>query len=294
MKTAKTIKSIKNIVKAARRAGKKIGFVPTMGALHIGHISLIKAAKKKCDFVVVSIFVNPTQFGPGEDYNKYPRPIKEDLKICRKAGVDAVFAPSVEQMYPSRNLARVDVEKITAPLCGKSRPGHFRGVATVCTKLFNIVIPDVAFFGQKDAQQVAVIQRMVMDLNLPLKIIVCPTVREPDGLAVSSRNQYLNSQDRLDAVYVYKSLQKCREVFESGITESDKIIAEMKKILQQKSSIEIEYISIVNAKTLEDIDRIDGNALVAVAVRLGQTRLIDNILLDTTLKKYIIIGAKIR
>lgn len=284
MKLAKTINSIKSIVKTARRAGKKIGLVPTMGALHIGHISLIKAAKKKCDFVVVSIFVNPTQFGPNEDFNKYPRPIKADSEICRKAGVDAVFAPEAKQMYPSRNLAWVDVEKITAPLCGKSRPGHFRGVATVCTKLFNIVESDVAFFGQKDAQQVAVIQQMVLDLNMPLKIIVCPTVREPDGLAVSSRNQYLNAQDRLDAAYVYKSLQRCRELFESGVTNTSKIIAQIKKVLQQKSSIKIEYISIVDAKTLEDIDRITGNTLVAVAVRLGQTRLIDNILLDISEK----------
>jgi pantoate--beta-alanine ligase len=281
MKVAQTIELVRSLVKDARCQGKIIGLVPTMGALHIGHISLIEAARKKCDFVVVSIFVNPTQFGPGEDFERYPRPIEKDLEMCENAGVDVVFAPSVEQMYPSKNLTWVNVEKITEPLCGRSRPGHFCGVSTVCTKLFNIVAPDIAFFGQKDAQQVAVIQAMVQDLNMPLEIVVCPTVREPDGLAISSRNQYLGQQERADAVYVYKSLKKCREMFESGITETGKIIAEMKKVLQQKPSIEIEYINIVDAKTLEDINKIEGKTLVAVAARLSRTRLIDNILIDT-------------
>jgi pantoate--beta-alanine ligase len=281
MDVAETIESTRRLVKAAHWAGKTIALVPTMGALHIGHVSLIEAARKKCDFVVVSIFVNPTQFGPNEDFSRYPRPIEADLEICKNAGVDVVFAPSVEQMYPSQNLTWVNVEKITASLCGKSRPGHFRGVATVCTKLFNIVAPDIAFFGQKDAQQVAVIKQMVLDLNMPLEIIVCPTLREPDGLAVSSRNQYLSKQDRADAIYVYQSLQQCRKMFESGITETGKIIAEMKKVLLQKSSIDIEYVSIVDANTLEDIDQIQGKTLVAVTVRLGRTRLIDNILIDT-------------
>jgi pantoate--beta-alanine ligase len=281
MKVAKTIELVRSLVNDARSHGKIIGLVPTMGALHIGHISLIEAARKKCDFVVVSIFVNPTQFGPGEDFERYPRPIEKDLEMCENAGVDVVFTPPVEQMYPSKNITWVNVEKITEPLCGRSRPGHFRGVSTVCTKLFNIVAPDIAFFGQKDAQQVAVIQAMVQDLNMPLEIVVCPTVREPDGLAISSRNQYLGKQERADAVYVYKSLKKCREMFESGITETSKIIAEMKKVLHQKPSIEIEYINIVDAKTLEDINKIEGKTLVAVAVRLGRTRLIDNILIDT-------------
>jgi pantoate--beta-alanine ligase len=281
MKIANTIELIRDLIHAARKAGKTIGFVPTMGALHIGHISLMEAARKECDFVVVSIFVNPTQFGPNEDFNKYPRPIEKDLEICKKAGVDVVFNPEVGQMYPSKNLTWVNIEKITDNLCGRSRPGHFRGVATVCTKLFNIVAPDMAFFGQKDAQQVAVIQRMVSDLNMPLQIVVCPTVRESDGLAVSSRNQYLSRQDRPDASYVYKSLCKCRELFDAGITETDKIINEMKKVLQQKTSIEIDYINIVDAMTLEDINRITGKTLVAVAVKLSSTRLIDNIIIDT-------------
>jgi pantoate--beta-alanine ligase len=280
MKVAKTIKSVRNLVKAARSKGKKIGFVPTMGALHIGHISLIEAAAKKCDFVVVSIFVNPTQFGPGEDFEKYPRPLKADLEICRKAGVDVVFAPSPQQMYPGENLTWVNVEKLTEQLCGQFRPGHFSGVTTVCAKLFNIVAPDIAFFGQKDAQQAIVIKRMVADLNMPLKIVVCPTVRQADGLAVSSRNQYLTRQQKKNAPLIYKSLQKCQKLIEDGVIDSKTIINQMRKILQQAPSIKIEYISIVDADTLQELEKIDGRVLVAVAVKIGSTRLIDNILLD--------------
>jgi len=281
MEVARAIKSVRKLVTAARSYGKNIGFVPTMGALHIGHISLIEQAVKKTDFVVVSIFVNLAQFGPGEDFEKYPRPLDADLEICRKAGVDVVFVPSTDQMYPAEILTRVNVEKLTELLCGQSRPIHFRGVATVCTKLFNIVAPDVAFFGQKDAQQAIVVKRMVADLNMPLEIVVCPTVREPDGLAVSSRNRYLTEQQRRDATCIYKSLQKCREMIDAGTTDSETIIAEMRKILSRAPSIEIEYISIVDAETLQTIDKIAGKALAAVAVRIGQTRLIDNILVDS-------------
>ena len=281
MEVAETIESVRAIVRAARGKGERIGLVPTMGALHIGHISLIEAAVKKREFVVVSIFVNPTQFGPGEDFQKYPRPVEADLDICKKAGVNLVFAPGPEQMYPGENFTWVNVEKLTEPLCGKSRPGHFRGVTTVCAKLFNIVRPDIAFFGQKDAQQAIVIRRMVADLNMPLEIVICPTIREPDGLAVSSRNQYLDRQQRQDATYVYKSIEKCREMVNAGKIETQEIIEEMKKVLQQKSSIEIEYISIVDSETLASIDRINGKVLAAVAVRLGPARLIDNILIDT-------------
>ena len=281
MKIARTIKSVRNNVAAARSKGKKIGLVPTMGAFHIGHISLIEAAVKKCDFVVVSIFVNPTQFGPGEDFKKYPRTFNTDLEICRKAGVDVVFAPTTKQMYPEENLTWVNVEKLTDSLCGQSRPEHFRGVATVCAKLFNIVAPDIAFFGRKDAQQAIVIKRMVADLNMPLKIVVCPTVRQPDGLAVSSRNQYLTEQQKKDATCIYKSLQKCREMIDAGITDPRKIITQMRKILSRKPSIKIEYTSIVDAETLQTIDRITGKVLVAVAVRIGPARLIDNILVDS-------------
>lgn len=281
VEVAKTIESVRNLVKAAHGKGKKIGLVPTMGALHVGHVSLIEEAIKTCDFVVVSIFVNPTQFCPGEDFKKYPRPLEADLEICRKAGVHVVFAPTPEQMYPDENLTWVNVEKITEPLCGRSRPGHFRGVTTVCAKLFNIITPDIAFFGQKDAQQAIVIRRMVADLNIPLKITVCPTVREPDGLAVSSRNQYLNKQQRQDATYIYKSLIKCQEIVKAGKIDAREIIAEMQKVLQKKSSFEIEYISIVDSESLEVVDRISGKVLVAIAVKLGSSRLIDNIIIDT-------------
>lgn len=281
MQVAETIESVRAAVRAARSEGKKIGLVPTMGALHIGHISLMEAAVKDCDFVVVSIFVNQTQFGPGEDFEKYPRPIEKDLDICRKAGVDLIFAPTAQEMYPGKNLTWVEVEKLTEPLCGRSRPGHFRGVTTVCTKLFNIVLPDVAFFGQKDAQQAIVISRMVADLNMPLKIVICPTVREPSGLAVSSRNQYLTARQRKDAANIYKSLQKCRDMIKSSVSQSETIIAEMRQILQQIPDVSIEYINIVNAETLEDIDTITGRVLAAVAVKISSTRLIDNILLDS-------------
>jgi len=282
MEIAKTIESIRSFVKAARSQGKRIGLVPTMGALHIGHIALIEAAAKQCEFVVVSIFVNPTQFVPGEDFEKYPRPIEADLKICRKTGVDVVFAPTKEQMYGKENLTWVNVEKLTEPLCGRFRPGHFRGVTTVCAKLFNIVEPDGAFFGQKDAQQAIVIRRMVTDLNMPLEIVICPTVRQPDGLAVSSRNKYLNEQQKKDATYIYKSLQKCREMLNAGTTDTRKIITQMRRILRQGPSIKIQYVSIVDAETLEAIDHIERQVLVAVAVRIGSARLIDNILVDSS------------
>jgi len=280
MEVSETIESIRSLVKAARESGKNIGLVPTMGALHIGHISLIEAALKKCDYVVVSIFVNPTQFVPGEDFEQYPRPFENDLDICKKAGVDAVFAPPPEQMYPVENITWVNVTKITEPLCGQFRPGHFQGVTTVCSKLFNIVAPDIAFFGQKDAQQAIVIRRMVADLNMPLEIVVCPTVRESNGLAVSSRNKYLSDQQKKDAANIYKALRECRRMIDTGVKDASEIITEMRKILQQVPSMEIEYISIADADTLENIDHISGKVLAAIAVRIGRARLIDNILLD--------------
>jgi len=280
MEIAKTIESVKSLVKAANSQGKKIGFVPTMGALHIGHISLIKAAVKSCDFVVVSIFVNPTQFGPSEDLEKYPRPLEKDLEICRKNNADLVFTPSPKEIYPGENITWVTVDKLTESLCGQSRPGHFRGVTTVCTKLFNIVQPDIAFFGQKDAQQAIVIKQMVTDLNMPLEIVICPTVREPDGLAVSSRNQYLSEQQRKDAAYIFKSLKKCQEMIDAGTANAQKVITKMREILQRVPSIEIEYVSIVDAETLQNVDKITGKIFTAVAVKIGSTRLIDNILMD--------------
>ncbi|HUV64445.1 MAG TPA: pantoate--beta-alanine ligase [Sedimentisphaerales bacterium] len=280
MEAATTVESIRDMVKAARRRGKRIGLVPTMGALHVGHVSLIEEAGNDCDFVVVSIFVNPTQFGPGEDFEKYPRPLEADLEICRKAGVNVVFAPAPAVMYPDENLTWVTVEKLPEPLCGRSRPRHFRGVTTVCAKLFNIVGPDVAYFGQKDAQQAIAIKRMARDLNMPLEVVVCPTVREPNGLAVSSRNQYLSKQQKEDATAIFHSLEVCRKMIETGTTETQQIVARMREVLQQVPSMEIEYISVVNAETLETVERTAGKTLVAVAVRLGPARLIDNILVD--------------
>jgi len=280
MEVVKATESVRALVKAARSAGKKVGFVPTMGDLHIGHISLIEAAVKESDFVVVSIFVNPTQFGEGEDFEKYPRPLEADLDICRKGGVDVVFAPTPEQMYPTENITWVNVEKLTETLCGESRSGHFRGVATICAKLFNIVGPDAAFFGQKDAQQAVVIKRMVADLNMPLEIVVCPTVREGEGLAVSSRNKYLTEEQKKDATLIYKSLEKCREMIDAGTTDTGQITAEMRKILSQAAPIQIEYVSIVDAESLQKLDKIIGEVLAAVAVRIGPARLIDNIVVD--------------
>jgi len=280
MEVIETIEAVREKVSAARKKGKNIGLVPTMGAFHRGHISLIERAVKDCDFVVVSIFVNPTQFGHGEDFEKYPRDFDADIEACRKAGVDLVFAPSTEQMYAAENLTWINVEKLTEPLCGQFRPGHFRGVTTVCAKLFNIVQPDIAFFGRKDAQQAIVIKRMVADLNMPLKFVICPTIRDTDGLALSSRNQYLTEQQRKDATLIYKSLQECEKTLKAGVTSTKEVITQMRSILYQAPSINIEYVGIVDAETLQSLDHITGRVLAAVAVRIGTARLIDNILVD--------------
>jgi pantoate--beta-alanine ligase len=281
MKVAKTIKSVRAAIKAARKAGRTIGFVPTMGALHRGHVSLIERSSKHGDFVVVSIFVNPTQFGPKEDLAKYPKPLREYLRICEDNGVDVVFVPDAREMYREKELAWVDVDKISEPLCGRFRPGHFRGVATVCAKLFNIVQPDIAYFGRKDAQQLAVIRRMVADLNFPLKIVGCPTVREADGLALSSRNVYLLLQQRKDATCIYRSLKAAREMIEAGETNPKTIAAKIRKIINTAESLSgIDYISIVDAETLQDISRVTGRVLIAIAARFGSTRLIDNLTVD--------------
>jgi pantoate--beta-alanine ligase len=280
MEVIETIEKTRKVIAKAKAAGKKIGLVPTMGALHEGHFSLIKAAKKQTSFVVVSIFVNPTQFGPNEDIKKYPRPFDEDIKACKNLGVDVVFAPAVEQMYPEKNLTWINVEKLSEPLCGKSRPEHFRGVATVCAKLFNIVWPDMAFFGQKDAQQVIIVRRMAADLNMPLKIVVCPTIREKDGLAMSSRNKYLSAKERKDAALLYAALQEAELFIKAGVRKSSELKKEMEKILNIGKQIKVDYISIVDAQTLNEIKDVKGQVLIAFAVKLGAARLIDNIMLD--------------
>jgi pantoate--beta-alanine ligase len=281
MKIAKTIKSVRAAVKAARKAGRTIGLVPTMGALHRGHISLVEQAVKHGDFVVISIFVNPTQFGPKEDLAKYPRQLRDDLRLCEDNGVNVVFAPSVNEMYRQQELAWVSVDKISEPLCGRFRPNHFRGVATVCAKFFNIVQPDIAYFGQKDAQQLAVIKRMVADLDFGLKIVGCPTVREADGLALSSRNRYLSADQRKDATCIYRSLKIAREMIEAGTVNSKTIIAKIRKIISAaKSCGSIDYISIVDSETFQEVNCIKGRVLIAIAARFGSTRLIDNLTVD--------------
>ena len=280
MEVTGKIATVRKRLEQARRDGKRIGLVPTMGALHAGHMSLIDTAVQKCDYVVVSIFVNPTQFGPNDDLDEYPRDLEADSRLCAAAGVELVFAPDVGQMYPSRNMTWVNVEELTAGLCGRSRPGHFRGVTTVCNKLFNIVRPDVAFFGQKDAQQAIVIKRMVADTNLPLEIEICPTVREKDGLATSSRNKYLDEQQRKDALLLYKALTRARQLVRQGARDSRQIIAAMNEILQSAPNVAVEYVSIVDPETLAQLETITERALIAVAAKVQTTRLIDNIIVD--------------
>ena len=280
MDIVKTISETRQLVSNARKAGKIIGFVPTMGALHVGHASLIDVAAAKCDFVVVSIFVNPTQFGPSEDLDKYPRTLDEDAKLCAEHGANLIFAPEVSEMYPDKIVSWIDVEQITDSLCGQFRPDHFRGVTTVCAKLFNIVLADYAFFGQKDAQQVAVIKRMVTDLNMPLEIIACPTIRDKDGRATSSRNKYLSESQRNDALLISKALFKCADSVKQGTYDTNELIAQMADILAKSPNIELQYIEIVDTENLRKIDKITDKALVAIAAFAGKTRLIDNILLD--------------
>lgn len=278
MHVVHTINEVRAAVAAARKAGKTIGFVPTMGALHAGHGSLVQKARSECGYVVVSIFVNPTQFGPTEDFSKYPRTLEDDIKLCAAMGADCIFAPAVEEMYPERNLSWVDVEKLSEGLCGASRPGHFRGVTTVCTKLFHIVLPDIAYFGQKDAQQAAVLCRMVSDLNFPMQIKVCPIIREADGLAMSSRNRYLSADDRRRAVCLYQALCLCKQQVEKGIVSVSDLTEQMAGILTAAGGTP-DYISIVDAKSLQSLQVIDRDALVAIACRVGPARLIDNMLI---------------
>lgn len=275
-----TVAGVREAVKAARRAGQRIGFVPTMGYLHEGHLALMRQARAECDFVVVSIFVNPTQFGPGEDFDRYPRDLERDQSLCRSVPVDAIFHPSVAEMYPPGSLTRVQVSGITETLCGASRPGHFEGVATVVTKLFHVVTPDVAYFGQKDAQQVAVIRRMVRDLNMDLEIRPVPTVREPDGLAMSSRNVYLSPEDRQAALVLSRSLQMAQVRVAAGERDLAAIQAEMAALIAAEPRATIDYVSIVDYDTLQPVERLEGKALAALAVRFGKTRLIDNCVLE--------------
>lgn len=261
-----------------RRAGRGIGFVPTMGALHAGHGSLIEMARRQTDCVVVSVFVNPTQFNQQKDYDLYPRPLAEDLEFCSARGVDIVFAPAVEEMYPRAQLVIVDVPRVTEHLCGKFRPGHFRGVTTVVLKLLNIVQPDRAYFGEKDAQQLAAIERLVADLDLHVQIVAVPTLREADGLALSSRNRRLTPAERRIAPAVYRALQAAEEQIVAGATDPSQIKAKALATFHPFPQIRVEYFEIVDPAEMQPVERIAGPVRVATAVWLGATRLIDNLL----------------
>lgn len=281
MKIVSTIPEIETSSFAAHSRARRIGLVPTMGALHEGHLSLVRAARGQSDQVVASIFVNPTQFGPNEDYAQYPRNLNQDCALLEREGVDIVFAPSVEEMYPAgANATWVVVDAMSNRLCGRSRPGHFRGVTTVVCKLFHIVQPDLAFFGQKDAAQVAIIRRMVRDLNMPVRIEVCPIVREADGLALSSRNAYLGDQERKRALTLYRSLLRAREMFDQGERETAKLVAAAKTEFVREPGLRLDYFEIVDPDTLEPEPIIRKRALAAVAAFVGSTRLIDNIFLE--------------
>lgn len=280
MRIIRSIKEMSGFCVKNRSGGKTIGLVPTMGALHKGHLSLIRRARSENSKVVVSIFVNPIQFGAREDLKKYPRNLKKDASLCRYAGVDVIFYPGIRQMYPEGCQTYVNVEGLSGYLCGKFRPGHFRGVATVVAKLFNIVMPDTAYFGQKDAQQAAVIKKMAADLNMPVKIRIMPIVRERDGLAMSSRNAYLSPQERQEAAVLYRALVSAKKLIRSGNLNTADIIRRMKRLISAKKSAKIQYIEIVDADSLKVLRKIKGKALIALAVFIGKTRLIDNVIVS--------------
>jgi pantoate--beta-alanine ligase len=268
--------------RAVRSGGGRLGFVPTMGALHEGHLSLVRAARAGPDVVAASIFVNPTQFGPSEDLARYPRSFERDCEMLEREGVQLLFAPSVEEMYPAGAVTWVNVEGLSDKLDGRSRPGHFRGVATVVAKLFQVVEPDAAFFGQKDAAQVAIIRRMVLDLNLAVEIVVCPIVREADGLAMSSRNAYLDGEQRKRALVLHRSLMRVQRLVDAGERDARRLAAAGREEFAGENSVRLDYFEVVDPETLDPVEDVSGGALVAAAAFVGDTRLIDNILLGVT------------
>lgn len=276
MKVVNSIKEVREQVKQWKKEGLTVGFVPTMGYLHEGHESLIKKASSENQRVVVSIFVNPTQFGPNEDLEAYPRDLERDMKLCENAGCTMIFHPDVEEMYGEGFSTFVEVENLTKGLCGKSRPIHFRGVCTVVSKLFNIVAPHRAYFGEKDAQQLAVIKKMVKDLNMDLEVIGCPIVREEDGLAKSSRNTYLSKEERQAATVLNKVLLEAKESMNSGERSAEKIIDLISAKINEEPLAKIDYVEVVDSLTMENVDKIEKTVLVAIAVFIGKTRLIDN------------------
>ena len=263
-----------------RKKGKTIGFVPTMGYLHEGHLSLMRKARAENDYLVISIFVNPTQFGPKEDFKRYPRNFARDKRLSNLCGVDVIFYPRAQDMYPEGYKTYVNVEDLSNVLCGASRPGHFRGVTTVVIKLLNIVQPDAAYFGQKDAQQAIIIKRMAEDLDLDVKIKTHPTIRKNDGLAISSRNTFLSRKQRKDAIILFKSLQTAVGMIKSGYNSPRKIAAKMRKMIKSKRGVRIDYIKMVDAQSLTEVKKIKGRLLIAVAVFFGKTRLIDNVIIN--------------
>lgn len=279
METLNSVAQMKEWSRLRLSKGETIGFVPTMGYLHEGHMSLIHRARSENTAVVASIFVNPTQFGPREDLASYPRDPEADSAKCRDAGVDTLFMPQAEDIYPDGFQTYVEVEKVSGPLCGASRPGHFRGVATVVLKLFNIVSPTSAYFGSKDYQQLQVIKTMARDLNLDTKVVTCPTVREADGLAMSSRNAYLTPDQRRRAICLFEALQEAQELFSKGETEAEKYLQVMSTRIKKEPDADVDYINLVHPETLEKLEKVDGPALAALAVRIGKTRLIDNMVL---------------
>ena len=282
MNVAETVEEVREHVSAARRARKAVALVPTMGALHAGHLSLIDAARDGCEFVVVSIFVNPLQFGPNEDLDAYPRTPADDLAACRDRGVGLVFMPPVEAMYASECVTSVSVAKLSETLCGRSRPGHFAGVCTVVAKLFHIVQPDRAYFGAKDYQQAAVLRRMVADLSFPLEVVVCPTVREADGLAMSSRNAYLAADQRRQAAALYGSLRAGERLIRREHPAAEAVIAAVGRYLSEHAPDgAVDYVQIVDPCELSDVEKTDRPVLIALAVQFGRARLIDNLLVDS-------------
>lgn len=276
----RTVAELRAEIARARREGKRIGLVPTMGALHEGHLSLVRASRAECGYTVASIFVNPTQFGRNEDFARYPRTLEADAKLLGAAGTDLAFVPDADEVYPPGSSSFVDVGPVAEPLEGQFRPGHFRGVATVVLKLFNMVQPDVAFFGQKDFQQTAVIRRMVADLNVPVAICVCPTIREPDGLAMSSRNRYLSPDARRRALVLSQSLQLAAKRVDEGQRDADRILAEMRSLIETAHDAQIDYVALVAPHTLQPVRQITGQTLAVLAVKIENTRLIDNALVE--------------
>ena len=278
MEIIKSIRQMQGIIRRIKKTGKTVGFVPTMGALHEGHLSLVHRARKDNDIIVVSIFVNPIQFGPDEDFSCYPRPIKQDTTFCLKEKVDFLFFPPAKKIYPADFKTYIEVEELSKVLCGAQRRGHFRGVATVVCKLLNIVQPDSVYFGQKDAQQAIIIGQMVKDLNMPVKVRVMPIVRHDNGLALSSRNVYMDQEERQAAPSLSLALGLARGLIKSGEKESRIIIGKMRQFLQSKNKIRVEYIAIVDLDSLKSVEKVAGKCLIALAVHIGKTRLIDNII----------------